>query len=83
MTYVVPDNPERPFDKGDLVDVMSREGTILTAKTRIVRKKTLKKFIGKARATVFIEDGREFSAESGWWVGTVDSYPFPWIRHSK
>jgi hypothetical protein len=83
MTYVIPDKPVRPFDKGDIVDVMSREGIVLKAATRIVKKQTIKTFIGKAHITVFIEDGRQFDAKTGHWVGTEGSYPFPWIRYSK
>ena len=73
LTYVVPEKPFRSFVKGDIVDVMSREGSVLSAEIQIT---------GAARESVFIADGRQFLAESGWWVGETDSYPFPWLRHT-
>ncbi len=74
LTYVIPDKPIRPFDKGDCVDVMNRTGAVLSASVRIIAE-------SKKLGTVEIEGGREFRASDGHWCGHDEFYPFPWIRH--
>lgn len=71
LTYVVPTKPRRPFNRGDLVDVMDREGTKLYV-AAVVR-------AGPKIART--NCGRRWT-QDGWRLRDR-AYPFPWIKHSR
>lgn len=72
LTYVPAEAPARPFKVGDLVDVIDREGKVMS--TREVTK--------KEDSDVLTDCGRWWT-RSGWWIGDCRAWPFPTIRHSQ
>lgn len=73
MTYIEPPQLQRPFKRGDSVQVMNRDHTICGTDHRVV-------YAGKN--VVRIEDGRRYRATDGWWIGSNGTWPFPWLRHT-
>lgn len=69
LEYVPPTPPPRPFAKGDVVEVLDREGRVLSrqdvtrAGPRVVRTGC----------------GRRWR-QDGWWIGEERAWPFPSIR---
>lgn len=72
LTYVAPTKPSRPFKRGDIVDVMDRDGKRLSTY----------KITHASKRRVLTDCGRSWD-QRGWWLGANGSYPFPWIRHSR
>lgn len=72
LTYVIPTKPSRSFVRGDIVDVMDREGLVISTR-RVVR-------AGKRVAVT--DCGRRWN-QNGYWIGENGSWPFPWIKHSR
>lgn len=70
--YIKPTAPDRPFKKGDFVEVMNGDHSICGGPYRVTH--AVKSF---AR----IADGREFRQSDGYWIGNNGAYPFPWLRH--
>lgn len=69
LTYVVPDDPPRPFQTGDVVEVMDRRGVVI-GEQRVTK---------AADDLVTTDDKRNWTSD-GWWLGENGAYPFPWIR---
>lgn len=72
LQYTIPKPILKPLKRGDLVDVMSRDGMRLSTR-RVVR----------AGPRVVVTDcTRRWRATDGRWIGDR-VYPFPWIRRSR
>lgn len=70
LTYKEPVPPPRPFKRGDMVEVLDRDHTVLSQQR--VREAT--------KNYVTTECGRIWT-QGGWWVGEDDrAWPFPSIR---
>jgi hypothetical protein len=72
LTYVVPTTPSRPFERGDFVDVMDRDG----------RRESTRKVVYAGPQVVRTDCGRRWD-QRGYWIGENRAWPFPWIRHSR
>jgi len=72
LTYKVPKQIKTPFVKGEIVETCDRS---LNTMDRVMVVKVTKR-------VVTLEDGREFRAEDGWWIGEDRAWPFPSIRHA-
>ena len=72
LTYVLPTKPSRQFVRGDLVDVMDREGHRMSTR-KVVR----------VQRHWVVTDCKRMWTQDGYWVGDTGTWPFPWIRHSR
>lgn len=69
LTYVVPEPPARPFRRGDRVQTVDRDGSVMGEQlVTAVR-----------NGSVRTDCGRSWSA-SGWWSDGTRAWPFPSIR---
>ena len=73
LTYVEPTPPMRPFKKGDKVEVLDRDGSVLSRRT-VIR-------AGKRVAVT--ECSRRWRQADGWFIGSTAAHPFPSIRLEK
>lgn len=72
LTYVMPTKPSRPFVRGDIVDVMDREGKRMSTR-KVVR----------VQGHWVVTDCQRMWTQNGYWVGSAGTWPFPWIKHSR
>lgn len=70
--YKMPTKPSRTFIKGDFVDCMNGDHTYMSTR----------KIICVGKTFVMTSCGRKWD-QRGWWIGSQQTWPFPWIRHSK
>lgn len=80
LTYVVPETPARPFEVGDRVEVLDRQGNVIG----IQQVTKVRKCKGDRTKTGWLKTDcdREWNGD-GWWLGESMAYPFPSIRHAK
>ncbi|WP_448208181.1 hypothetical protein [Azospirillum sp. sgz302134] len=72
LTYHVPDQPARPFARGDEVETVDREGNSM-GRQRITK---------ADKRIVHTDCGRAWTQDGDWWNGER-AYPFPTIRHAS
>lgn len=73
LTYIEPEVPAKPFAKGDAVQVMDREGNVLSTRKIVRVRKTF----------VQTDCNREWTPEGLFSGVRREGIPFPWIRHAR
>jgi len=73
LTYKLPEPLNRPFRRGDRVEVCDRDLRVMDVESVVYAGKKVVRLFG----------GRRFRASDGWYIGTNGTWPFPSIRHAN
>lgn len=84
MIYVIPTPPNKPFKKGDIVETVDRDGKTMATGVKIASKRgrvrvwKMQSSDSEVVPVVKTEDGREWNALNGYWIGRHSGYPREW-----